>query len=146
VGGTTIPARAGSLAATIVPSSRRSSTRRISPGPARDAISCWRAARDALVGPLAASRSRSWSVWFRTARTVAESLATIVFRVPAEKWSETRMACAVAVIPMIARKAPKTRMRSSGRRVRGREPNSFDPPRGRNPEGTERTEGRPHPP
>ena len=42
-------------------------------------------------------------------------------------------ACAVAVIPMIARNAPKTRMRSSGRRVRGREPNTFDPPLGQEP-------------
>jgi hypothetical protein len=58
----------------------------------------------------------------RTARTVAASPATIVFNVPAEKFSETITAWAVAVIPMIARNTPKTSTSSSGRRVFGAEP------------------------
>ena len=41
---------------------------------------------------------------------------------PSEKFSETITAWAVAVIPMIARNAPKTSTSSSGRRVFGAEP------------------------
>ena len=74
------------------------------------------------------------------ARTVAESLATTVFSVPVEKCSETMTDWAVAVIPMIARNTPKTRMSSSGRRVRGWEPNMFHPPRVERP-GTETSVG-----
>ena len=57
---------------------------------------------------------------------MAESLATTVFSVPVEKWSETIRAWALAVMPMITRNAPKTSMSSSGRRVRGWEPNTID--------------------
>src|SRR5205085_2494038 len=88
-GGMTAPASSAALEATIVPSSRRSSTRRISPGPVNAASSAWSTARSWLVGPVAGSRSRSWSESLRTARTVAESLATTVFNVPVEKWRVT---------------------------------------------------------
>ena len=118
------PPRPGSLAATIVPSSRRSSTRRISVGRVRAASWVSSAARSEVLGPDAGSRKRSSTESLRTARTVAELLATTVFRVFVEKCSETMIAWAVAVTPMIARNTPNTRMSSSGRRIRGWEPNN----------------------
>jgi hypothetical protein len=59
------------------------------------------------------------------ARTVAASLPTTSLMVAVEKWAPTSTDWAVAVIPMIARNAPNTMPRRTGRGAWVREPNTI---------------------
>ncbi len=118
--GITSPRIDASLAATIVPSGRRSSTRRISPG--RTSVASWDSSFVRMIGPVAGSgvagavaRSEGRTYAFTKARVVAASLLTTSVSVAAEKCVPTMKACAAAVMPTSATKAPNTRMSSVGR-------------------------------
>jgi hypothetical protein len=118
-----VPAVPGSLAATTDPSGRRISTRRISP--VRVNVPSWPSSavtRTCDSGALSKSVVRTWAL--TKARVVAASLPTTSLSVAAEKWAETMIPCAVAVIPTSARNAPYTSTRRNGRRRRGELPNT----------------------
>ena len=101
-----MPPRPGSLAATIVPSFRRSSTRRISPG--RGSVAELRLEATDLTRRRQPFRGEicRWMYALTNERIVAASLPTRPVRVADEKCAPTRTDWAVAAAPTIARKAP----------------------------------------